>query len=167
MPAEMEAHLRQLETQGYTVVPAAIPAAQLLQIRAAHDSVCDAIRATKPQENWCLVRCHAAPAAAPCALPPAPAPGSCRCPAPSPSPAAARLPAGESQAVSPTCPPVFCVVRRPATFRELSTSSGRTSSPRNYPSTHASHPPHACDSSPPPPTPSCLQSLGRSETGCF
>ena len=50
----MEAHLQQLETQGFTVVPAAIPAAQLRQIRQAYDGVLDAIRTTKPEAAWCL-----------------------------------------------------------------------------------------------------------------
>ena len=50
--ASMEAHLEQLETQGYTVVPAAIPAEQLRPIQAAFDRVCKAVRATKPPEYW-------------------------------------------------------------------------------------------------------------------
>ncbi len=53
----MEGHLRQLETQGYTVVPAAIPSEQLARIRDAYDRVCEAIRATKPKDAWCLVKC--------------------------------------------------------------------------------------------------------------
>ena len=50
----MEAHLEQLERLGFTVVPSAIPAEQLLPLRAAFESVCDAIRGTKPPEHWSL-----------------------------------------------------------------------------------------------------------------
>lgn len=54
--AAMEEHLRQLETLGYTVIPAAVSADQLLQIRAAYDRVVDAIRRTKPKSAWSLVK---------------------------------------------------------------------------------------------------------------
>ena len=47
-----------LEGSGFMrpVVPAAIPPAQLDQIRVAYDRVVDAIRTTKPREAWSLVR---------------------------------------------------------------------------------------------------------------
>lgn len=51
---EMEVHLRRLETQGFTVVPGAIPPHQLRPIRAAFDGVCATIRASKKPEHWSI-----------------------------------------------------------------------------------------------------------------
>jgi hypothetical protein len=48
----MERHLEELEQQGFTAVPAAIPPHLLLPMREAFDATCDAIRRTKPPEHW-------------------------------------------------------------------------------------------------------------------
>ena len=50
--AELESHLQRLETDGFTIVPAAIPPALLRPMRDAFERVCDAVRATKPPEHW-------------------------------------------------------------------------------------------------------------------
>jgi hypothetical protein len=50
--AELESHLQRLETDGFTIVPAAIPPALLEPMRNAFERVCDAVRATKPPEHW-------------------------------------------------------------------------------------------------------------------
>ena len=49
---ETESKLSELERQGFTVVPGAIPPELLVPIREAFDATCDAIRRTKPREHW-------------------------------------------------------------------------------------------------------------------
>lgn len=49
---DLEVHLADLEEQGFTVVPSAIPLEILLPIREAFDATCDAICRLKQRKHW-------------------------------------------------------------------------------------------------------------------